>query len=72
MFPNVVKNRIKKSEFNSQVFILKEFLFTNILMLYQAYGCKERKKHRFTNQTTRRQVKNLTSALTKRNKKMFK
>ena len=29
-------------------------------MLYQAYGCKERTKHRVANQMTRRQVKNLT------------
>ena len=35
-------------------------------MLYQAYVCKERTKHRVVNQTTRRQVKNLTTALTKK------
>ena len=32
-------------------------------MLYQAYGCKERTKHRDINQTTRRQVKNLINVL---------
>ena len=41
------------------------------LLLYQAYGCKERKKHRVTNQTTRRQVKNSATVwtLTKRREK---
>ena len=37
------------------------------IVLYQAYGCKERTKHRVANQMTRRQVKNLT-VLTKKNK----
>ena len=32
-------------------------------MLYQAYGCKKRTKHRAINQMTRRQVKNLTTVL---------
>ena len=35
--------------------------------LYQAYGSKERTKHRVANQTTRRQVKNLTIILTNKN-----
>ena len=35
-----------------------------LLMLYQAYGCKERTKHRVENQITR-QVKNLANLLTR-------
>ena len=52
-------------------------LFTNIIifflmLLYQVYGCKERAKHRVANQTTRRQVKNLTTVSTnKRNKNVL-
>ena len=38
-------------------------------MLYQAYGCKERTKHRVANQT-RRQVKNLTIVLTNKKQKV--
>ena len=34
--------------------------------LYQAYGCKERTKHKVANQMTRRQVKILTTVLTKK------
>ena len=35
-------------------------------MLYQVYGCKERTIHRVANQTTKRQVKNLTTVITKK------
>ena len=47
---------------------LDQVLTINFYLLYQAYGCKERTKHKVIKQTRRRQMKNLTTVLTnKRN-----
>ena len=61
------KNKIKRNKIKPRK--NSPFGYPPILLLYQAYVCKERTKHRFANQT-RKQVKNLAIILTNKKQKV--